>query len=56
MKKKVCTMTMTGEHIWITDLWKILSGETSGSIRYEFPNPYKVKKCMACGMIDNRGN
>lgn len=45
-------MTVSGKHMWITDVWKIATGETSGSIIYTCP--YKVKTCMACKMIDDQ--
>ena len=52
--KNKCKMTMSGKHLWIVDIWNVLSGEISGSIEYKFPNPYKTNKCQACGMTEDR--
>lgn len=52
MKITKCPKTVTGTHIWIDDVFNVLSGETSGSIEYTFP--YKYVKCIACGIIDDR--
>ena len=43
--------TLSGRHIWIDDVWNILTGEKSGSIEYTFP--YKHIRCLACGIIND---
>jgi len=51
MKMTKCKMTVSGKHIWIDDVWDVLTGEESGSIKYTFP--YKYIECQACGLIDD---
>ena len=51
-RKLKCPKTITGEHLWIDNIWDVLTGETCGSIKYTFP--YKYVRCIACEMIDDR--
>lgn len=48
---KMCPKTLSGKHLWIKDIWKIATGETSGSITYTCP--YKINICRACNMIND---
>lgn len=50
MNKK-CLKTLSGNHIWINNIWDIQTGETSGDLRYT--NPYKYNTCLACGVIND---
>ena len=50
-RKEICFKTLSGKHIWINSVWDILTGETSGSIKYTFP--YKYIRCLACDIIND---